>query len=100
MTPVGPGSEALAQPISDLAAQTWFRGASDGQQIALPLKDAGTAARTGAAPWRRFRWIEAKLDSYSSICPFCQSARLSVASEHPTQLLECSDLRFSALFAR
>src|SRR5258708_7373320 len=45
---------------SDLAAQTTvaFRRASDGREMALPWRDAGTAALAGAAPWRRFRWAK------------------------------------------
>jgi hypothetical protein len=45
---------------SGVAAQTRvsFRRASDAREQTLKLRDAGTDALAGAAPWRRFRWVK------------------------------------------
>jgi hypothetical protein len=58
--PTKPASSNASSAIPDPAAQTIvsFRNASDGQEKTLELRDAGSAALTGAAPWRKFRWVK------------------------------------------
>jgi hypothetical protein len=58
--PTTPASSNAPSAVPDLAARTVvsFRNAGDGQEKALELRAAGSAALASAAPWRKFRWVK------------------------------------------